>query len=107
MITLRYGPPIACKPRATATQRGLDGPTPRHYTANDKRSFRGHLPPIAATLNKVLKSERARRPFTARAILFSPQESTMTQPAIAVPPIAAKKVTVATLASYRARGRRA
>src|SRR5689334_19658701 len=31
----------------------------------------------------------------------------MTQPAIAVPPIAAKKVTVATLASYRARGRRA
>ena len=31
----------------------------------------------------------------------------MTQPALAVPPIAAKKVTVATLASYRARGRRA
>jgi 3-methyl-2-oxobutanoate hydroxymethyltransferase len=68
------------------------------------------LPPIAATLNKVLKRD-APGGFPARAIFvfgrFRPPEFPMTSLAADTPPAAPKKVTVASLASYRARGRRA
>ena len=40
-----------------------------HYTAPNNRCLRGHLPPIAATLNKVLKRD-APGGFPAREILF-------------------------------------
>jgi 3-methyl-2-oxobutanoate hydroxymethyltransferase len=72
------------------------------------------LPPIAATLNKVLKRD-APGGSSARAILFFTITArsarrgapAMSQPALALPSAAPKKVTVATLASYKTRGRRA
>src|SRR5438552_11517365 len=60
------------------------------------------------------KTRRARRLLRPGDFVFltigrahAPWSDTMSQPALALPPAAAKKVTVATLASYKARGRRA
>src|SRR3954469_2390431 len=41
----------------------LDATSWPHYTAPDNRSARGLLPPIAATLNKELKSDAPGGPF--------------------------------------------
>jgi hypothetical protein len=93
----------------------LDATSWPHYTAPDNRSARGLLPPIAATLNKELKSDAPGGPFRPGFFvlyLFNwrvprARSTSMTIPAQTAAPGAPTKVTVATLASFRARGRRA
>ena len=53
-----------------ATVLSLDDATRSNYTQPNNRRFRGHLPPIAATLNKVLKRD-APGGSPVRAILLS------------------------------------
>src|SRR5205823_11572239 len=62
----------------------LDDKSEEHYTAPNNRRFRGHLPPIAATLNKVLKRD-APGGSSVRAILFS------VSPGVADEPVRARR----------------
>jgi molybdopterin converting factor small subunit len=55
----------------------------------DNRSVRGHLPPIAATLNKVLKRD-APGGLSARAILFSSPRSPPVPVTLHLPTVLAK-----------------
>src|SRR5689334_18727634 len=119
--TLEWAAVMVADSGETSRQRtrqpfvSLDAATRPHYTAPDNRSSRGHLPPIAATLNKELKSDAPGGPFRPGIFvlcLFNrrvprARRSSMTLPAQIASPSSPKKVTVATLASFRARGRRA